>query len=49
MQRYYKMGSIGCREHEEIVQTFEEKDKVGASGEEGFRTSGRSIIDTERG
>ena len=37
------MGSIGCQEHEEIVQTFEEKDEVGASGEEGFRTSGRRL------
>jgi hypothetical protein len=43
------MGSIGCQENEEMVQTCEEKDEVGASGEEGFRKSGRSIIDTERG
>jgi hypothetical protein len=37
------MGSVGCQEHEEIVQTFEEKDEVGASGEEGFRKSGRRL------
>ena len=31
------MGSIYCQEHEEMVQTFKEKDEVGASAEEGFR------------
>jgi hypothetical protein len=47
MQRYYKMGSRGCQANEERVQTCEEMDEVGASGEEGFRKSGRRLSRAE--